>query len=1146
MTNGRQQRYVAVVCPTCPESFRLHDLGLKTARELHLPQPSAVHPVGQPAAPVMETAHADVDAPRRARVLRFWRAVEFFGAQEVKPANPGKRRYDIGWDGPLPWQTGHHLQRVKKSKPENVWRHTVYGGIFGRDRIHDRMAEVFGESGFDVDERTPRGQSALFAVEVSPDGRLLLDSFTLSQAAWALGRTVGGPGPRASDWLDEFDKAQKQFASDVEEVVQAHVDDKQARDLEEKGIAVSRRADTRLLYALVRLAAQTLGVVDLLAPRGLRVQSIEVSPRRAYEPDADFLNSFLAEDLGRVADAVLAGEAGPALATYLAETPNGDRFDVRAPQNLDAVLDMLAPRHVPPGRWPTNPEHSLATSQQLAVNQSLARLGKSAGLFGVNGPPGTGKTTMLRDLVAAQVVARAEQLAELATPAAAFETVKKGWRIPGHTVEFQGLISALTGFEMVVSSSNNGAVQNVTRELPDAEKAIDAPWKDADYLSEHATRVLQDKDDERSPAGPRAWGLVAATLGRRSNRSRFVSRLWFTPRPKEEGAEPEWGGLKDWLAEQSELVGPSAWGTSVDAFRSALRREGVIRAERQAAHEALRALPGLLSASQIAWEAVENLTFELGQVQADWGRAEAAHDEATSVADVARRRRLEHHERKPAWWETVFTLGASIRRWNVEDAPIADRQREAEAIEDAAAAALRTCRTALGAIEDRLENARQALKNAERDVSAARSVVERTRSSMTGQHVREHVPDAGWRESEYMRETFAPWLDVSWNMARTDVFLAALDLHRAFVVGAGRPMSRLLGAAMDVVQGSAPKEAAADAVRAAWQGLFLLVPVISTTFASVGRMLEQVGAEAFGWLLIDEAGQATPQAAAGAIWRARRVLAVGDPLQLEPVVTALHSAQAQLRDHHGVSDTWLPDQQSVQTLTDRVTTLGTSLWRGDEEIWVGAPLRVHRRCDEPMFSVVNDAVYRGLMIQGDPSRPDRFGLLPEDEPAPEPPVLNRPVEQSLWLDVRSDATDGNWIPAEGDALAEFLHEVMRRHGLRAEDILVVSPFRVVADEIKKIAERVSKEVTGNSDIKVGTVHVSQGKQAPVVFLVLGGSTAGARAWASGRPNLLNVAVSRAEHRLYVIGNRDAWKDHPYFSTLAGRLPTRTVGGNALA
>src|SRR3546814_17360711 len=61
----------------------------------------------------------------------------------------------------------------------------------------------------------------------------------------------------------------------------------------------------------------------------------------------------------------------------------------------------------------------------------------------------------------------------------------------------------------------------------------------------------------------------------------------------------------------------------------------------------------------------------------------------------------------------------------------------------------------------------------------------------------------------------------------------------------------------------------------------------------------------------------------------------------------------------------MPHKVSVQNLADAANPCGALVaGRGDEPEWVGSPLRVHRRCADPMFQIANAIAYENKMIFG--------------------------------------------------------------------------------------------------------------------------------------------------------------------------------------
>ena len=1043
-----------------------------------------------------------------AQVFRFWKAIELFSPQKTPRLNPNSKstpvfqlgsRWGIPWDGLVPFPA---------PKPEHAWRFTAYCGIFNLGRVRLALKKRFGGDTVSFD-RKPDGESCLFSVQIAGDGRPLLNTFVLSSCCWAVGRLIN-PGPGDEAWLEGFDIAMTDAALTFAERFAVLENDEVGRALNSKaGLRVGRVIQPDELEVEVERIAQALHVAEALRPKLVHLKARQMGEKYAYEAEVDdFLNSFFLQDLGRLEQAAIQSNIGPCLSKYLAaddEVKPEDRCDVR--ESIEELWKNTSPSLVPAGRWLSPADQPLYFSQQFAVNSALDQFKKGSPLFGVNGPPGTGKTTLLRDVIAAVLVDRAQVLATLRSPDQAFSGAPGRWRTDRYERCIHPWRKELLGFGIVVASSNNRAVENVTLEIPAKRAIADEYIGQVDYYADFASRILPDEIE--------AWGLIAAPLGSKKNRRKFVNKFWYADKDRPEPRSRADRGFMTYLQEVK--AAPRAWKTAVERFQKALDLVESIRAERAAAcvaAETRTKSQAMLVSIEEDLKAAEEAVARVRIAVAD---AETLRRDRKSELEEAKRNRLEHLTYKPTLVDAVFTVGAAYREWRAKDLVLAGDVDARELTCKAVEAAYADCARDLVAAEARVAEVADRLCAQNRELAEQNTLILSLREKL-GHAFPERDE---WLTEPDARELSSPWTDEAWNRARTNVLMEALHLHRTFIECAPGKMKKNLTGAMDILSGKVSPNAAAEAVQSAWATLFFVVPVISTTFASFDRLFAHCGRESIGWLLIDEAGQAVPQAAAGALWRAQKAIVVGDPRQLEPIVTLPLSAQQALRAHFGVAETWLPSYSSVQTLADRASRLGTWLHSetSDWPIWVGSALRVHRRCENPMFSISNQIAYDGQMVY------DTQEVAMSASP-------------SAWINVVASESDDHWIPAEGLVLDMLLRDLFNV-GVEPADILLLSPFQSVARRLREIGERRGIQ-------HAGTIHVSQGKESEIVILVLGGDPGRSRAkeWASEKPNLLNVAVSRARRRLFIIGNRADWGQYPYFPEAASLLQQNRMVGAA--
>ncbi|MFI0908949.1 caspase, EACC1-associated type [Streptomyces abikoensis] len=274
------------------------------------------------------------------------------------------------------------------------------------------------------------------------------------------------------------------------------------------------------------------------------------------------------------------------------------------------------------------------------------------------------------------------------------------------------------------------------------------------------------------------------------------------------------------------------------------------------------------------------------------------------------------------------------------------------------------------------------------------------------------------------------------------------------------------------------------------------------------RQLE-LAPKLFDLVVIDEASQCSIPSVLPLLFRAKRALIIGDPMQLGhiPGVSAEQERQARVRA--GLTAAQLEDHR----LTYHVYSSYHAAARHGEAALL---LDEHYRCHPAIADVVNGYCYAGqLQVLTDVRR-----QVPTLDPvggADPAPVLG-------WVDVpHSESARGgggqSWRNgAEAEAVRETVDALLASLPERAT-VGVVTPFKAQKDALARVW-------ADDERVRVGTVHAFQGGQRDVMVLspVAAANTPPRTThWVASQVNLWNVAVTRAKSQLITVGSLAFWQ-----------------------
>lgn len=833
------------------------------------------------------------------------------------------------------------------------------------------------------------------------------------------------------------------------------------------------------------------------------------------ETDATNLHSFFVGDLEKAKtiqtknlDDYISGKAKRRI--DLDSRAQSEKF------NADVFNRILQPSNYPIARFPSNPEHALSFMQQVAVNLSIGFDNEQ--IRSVNGPPGTGKTTLLKDIFAELVVRQAYEISSLSEKYIKGSETTTYWKNASIGI----LPEKIAEKGIVVASSNNGAVQNIVNELP-LLSGIDEEFQEAiigaDYFrtianSKVAVEWIKDENGvsheelkrKVNKDSDKFWGLFSLEGGRKEYMNYIVTVLKHVVQYLENEYVSDSDVYQDFMKQYDELY---SCRNERQKIADIINKHSVLLKEIEHKHkeyikEKQDRQTKLEEEKVTLSEVIQRIQNEIigieAEMQAHREKLSVIQDDKDSVTQCVDALKLQKpgffssRKVKREYKERARDYSEQLQKLIIDEHSVKGKITEMETQLKRLGNEMSNKKAGIAQNENLLENwsrkTKEAIAQIEKQAEALKQSIQDT-----------EVKDLDFLLDYESLQLSNPWFDIEYRKLQSQLFITALKVRKQFLY----ENIKNIKAAYMIWSKQKEHLNHKAVITEAWNWINMVIPVISSTFFSFARMCANMGKETLGHLFVDEAGQALPQASVGAIFRSRYVMVVGDPSQIKPVLTLDSSVLNMLGEYYGVSQQYLSENASTQTLVDEISRYGFYKDINREE-WIGIPLWVHRRCKSPMFDIANKISYGGNMVQAGKEN----GL-------------------AKWFDIGGCATD-KYVAEQGTFLREKIQEMILQNpdiiDKEKKDIIyVISPFKNVAYQLSQELRKIgfTRYDEHGKPTNVGTVHTFQGKEAPIVFLVLGADekSIGAASWAMGteNPNIMNVAATRAKEQFYLIGDK---------------------------